>query len=272
MTNTNNYNLILVEGTDKYNPLTQVNPNFENIDGVMKANSIASISTATEIKSGTVHEITRSNPDAAVFRFVATSAWTKGDTIEVDNVQVSTLKTDGTPLETGDYIIGSNVIGILTSTTLTLLVNAKSGDASTLDGHPTSYFATDSDLDAVRVVAEGAANATADNTTAINQLRSDLSDSKKNSFGKSVNIKSYNTSANKYVCPSDGYIMLNCTNSTDDYAMVTLYGNSDNESNWVQLRARSNHNYTSSIYVRKGMRILAETINGAPEILFVPFV
>ena len=119
MTNTNNYNLILVEGTDKYNPLTQVNPNFENIDGVMKANSIASISMATEIKSGTVHEITRSNPDAAVFRFVATSAWTKGDTIEVDNVQVSTLKTDGTPLETGDYIIGSNVIGILTSTTLT---------------------------------------------------------------------------------------------------------------------------------------------------------
>ena len=272
MTNTNNYNLILVEGTDKYNPLIQVNPNFENIDEVMKVNSNASISLATEIKSGTVHAITRSNPDAAVFRFVATSAWTKGDTIEVDNVQVSTLKTDGTPLETGDYIIGSNVIGILTSTTLTLLVNAKSGDASTLDGHPASHFATNSDLDAVSVVAEGAANASADNTTAINQLSNDLNDSKKNNFGESVNIKSYNTSVNKYVCPSDGYIMLNCTNSANDYAMVTLYGNSDNESNWVQLRARNNHNYTNSIYVRKGIKVLAQVIDGAPEIIFVPFV
>lgn len=272
MTNTNNYNLILVEGTDKYNPLTQVNPNFESIDEAIKVNSNNSISLATEIKSGTVHEITRSNPDAAVFRFIATSAWTKGDTIEVDSVQVSTLKTDGTPLETGDYIIGSNVIGILTNTTLTLLVNAKSGDASTLDGYPASYFAKDSDLDAVRVVAEGAANATADNTTAINQLRSDLTDSKKNNFGKGVNIKTHNTQANEYVCPSDGYIMLNCTNSTDDYAIVTLYSNSGDHSHWVQTRARYNHNFTNSIYVRKGIRVVAETINGIPEILFVPFV
>lgn len=170
MTNTDNYNLLLVEGTDKYNPLTQVNPNFEDIDEIMKENADSSISLATEIKSGTVHAITRNNPDAAVFRFVATSAWTTGDTVEVDNVQVSTLKTDGTALETGDYIIGSNVIGILSGTTLTLLVNAKSGDASTLDGHAASYFATAEDLDGVSTVAEGAAEAAADNTIAINAL------------------------------------------------------------------------------------------------------
>lgn len=174
MTNTDNYNLILVEGSDKYNPLTQVNPNFEDIDKVMKENADSAISLATEIKSGTVHEITRNNPNAAVFRFVATSAWSVGDTIEVDNVQVSTLKTDGTTLETGDYIIGSNVIGILSGTTLTLLVNAKSGDASTLDGHSASYFATANDLDRVSTVAEGAAKAAADNTIAINSLSSDL--------------------------------------------------------------------------------------------------
>ena len=175
MTNTNNYNLILVEGTDKYNPLTQVNPNFEKIDKAMKDNADSAISLATEIKSGTVHAITRSNPDAVMFRFVATSVWTTGDTIEVDSVQVSTLKTDGTPLETGDYVIGSNVIGLLTGTTLTLLVNAKSGDASTLDGHAASYFATADDLEGVSTVAEGAAKATADNKLAINQLNNYLS-------------------------------------------------------------------------------------------------
>lgn len=174
MTNTDNYNLLIVEGEDKFNPLTQVNPNFEDIDEIMKENADASISLATEIKSGTVHAITRNNSDAAVFRFVATSAWTTGDTVEVDNVQVSTLKTDGTALETGDYIIGSNVIGILSGTTLTLLVNAKSGDASTLDGHAASYFATAEDLDGVSTVAEGAAEAAADNTIAINSLSSDL--------------------------------------------------------------------------------------------------
>lgn len=174
MTNTNNYNLILVEGTDKYNPLTQVNPNFVEIDEAMKDNSDSAISPATEIKSGTVHAITRRNPNAAVFRFVATSVWTIGDTIEVDSVQVSTLKTDGTPLETGDYVIGSNVIGILTGTTLTLLVNAKSGDASTLDGHAASFFATANDLDRTSTIAEGAARATADNTVAINQLNNYL--------------------------------------------------------------------------------------------------
>lgn len=108
--------------------------------------------------------------------------------------------------------------------------------------------------------------------SAINQLRSDLSDSKKNNFGTGVNIKSYNTPANKYVCPSDGYIRLNCTHSANDDGRVSVYGNSDEQSNWVQIRAKNNHNYTNSIYVRKGMKVLAETINGTPEILFVPLV
>lgn len=38
MTRTSNYDLIVVEGSDKVNLLTQMNPNTEKIDEVMKTN------------------------------------------------------------------------------------------------------------------------------------------------------------------------------------------------------------------------------------------
>lgn len=128
MTNTTNYNLLLAEGTDLVNYLTQTNPNFSSLDTIIKGVSDATVTAATEVTTGTAHAISRSLPDANVIRFTATSNWLTGDTMTIDGTPVTPLKTDGTTLKTGDYIIGAAVLGILDATRFTVLV-ASSPDA-----------------------------------------------------------------------------------------------------------------------------------------------
>lgn len=120
MRSSNHYNLNLVEGSDLVNPLVQDVPNYEAIDEQMYDNAIASIGLATELKSGTVHALTRINPDAPMFRFVATSRYDEGDTFTVDGIQVSGLLTDGTTLSDGAYAINANVLCCLVGSVLTL--------------------------------------------------------------------------------------------------------------------------------------------------------
>ena len=144
MTNTSNYNLLLAEGTDLVNYLTQTNPNFSNLDTIIKGVSDATITPATEVTVGMAHALTRSLPDCPVIRFTATSNWTTGDTISVDGTNVTALKTDGTTLKTGDYIIGSEVIAVLQSTRLTVFVSS----AAPVNASQIVYDNTDSGLTA----------------------------------------------------------------------------------------------------------------------------
>lgn len=150
MNTTTNYGLKLYEGTDLFNPLTVENVNAGDIDTAMKAISDHSVGAATELTTGTVHAITRADTDRNVFLFVATSNFTAGDTFTLDGNQVSALTPDGQQLATGSYVIGSNVLCALHDTLITVYVNpAKAKDADMLDGHDSSYYATDSDLDTV---------------------------------------------------------------------------------------------------------------------------
>jgi hypothetical protein len=150
MNTTTNYGLKLYEGTDLFNPLTVENVNTGDIDTAMKAISDHSVGTATELTTGTVHAITRADTDRDVFLFVATSNFTAGDTFTLDGNQVSALTPDGQQLATGSYVIGSSVLCALHDTLITVYVNpAKAKDADMLDGHDSSYYATDSDLDTV---------------------------------------------------------------------------------------------------------------------------
>lgn len=150
MKNTTNYNLKQYEGSDLFNPLTVEAQNVQSIDAGMYANKTAAVQTATELKSGTVHELTRSVPGAAVIRFVATSDWTSGDTCTVDGVQVTTLLTTGETLPTGAWKINANVLAILNGTVLTVFTSAPTGgggdiDADTLQGHDAAYFMSRAD-------------------------------------------------------------------------------------------------------------------------------
>ena len=146
-TTTTNYGYNISEGTDLVNPLTDIFPNFTAIDGDLKAVSDTAITTATELKTGTVHALTRADADRDAIRFTATANFTAGETFTVDGVQVTALTTSGEALTPGAYIIGSEVFAILKGTLLTMFVSQNITDADTLDGHDSTYFATDSDMD-----------------------------------------------------------------------------------------------------------------------------
>lgn len=121
---TPNYNMVIGEGTDAVNPLTQIFPNFETIDSAMENNKNAGITTASEVSTGGVHAIVRVNTSAPVFRFTATSAWTTGDTMTLDGSAVTVHLTDGTAPKSGAYVIGAEVVGIVNGSLVTLLAGA----------------------------------------------------------------------------------------------------------------------------------------------------
>lgn len=158
MRKTTNYELNIAEGSDRYNHLTIDNPNYEKIDITMKANEDSAVQTATELKSGTVHAITRNKPNASMFRFVATSDYTSGETFTVDGQQVTALLPNGATLGTGAYHINANVLCCLVGTNMTVYTVGASEniDATTLDGHSADYFATADALDDVRQTATSA--------------------------------------------------------------------------------------------------------------------
>ena len=84
MNHSTHFNLNLPTGTDIVNPLTVDVPNYQEIDEQMYLNQSASIGTATELKTGTVHAITRAKNNQNVFRFKATSVFNVGDTFTVE--------------------------------------------------------------------------------------------------------------------------------------------------------------------------------------------
>ncbi len=145
MRHSTNYNLNLVEGSDTFNPLVNDVPNFETIDAAMHANELAGIGTATELLSGTVHALTRTN-DAPVFRFVATANYTAGDTFTVDGQQVTALLPSGETLASGAYVINSSVICALNGTLLTVFTSggtiALAADSEKLGGQLPEYYGT----------------------------------------------------------------------------------------------------------------------------------
>ena len=149
MQNTTNYNFNLPEGTDLWNYLTQTNPNFTALDSILKGVSDATVTTAIEVASGTAHAISRTLPDANVIRFTATSNWTLGDTMTIDGTPVTVVKPNGTNLQTGDYVIGSEVLGVIRATQFTVYV----GGPSSLDAVDVDYDNTVSGLTATDVQA-----------------------------------------------------------------------------------------------------------------------
>ena len=158
MRKTTNYELNIAEGSDRYNHLTIDNPNYEKIDTTMKENEDSAVQTATELKSGTVHAITRNKPNASMFRFVATSDFTSGETFTVDGQQVTALLPNGATLGTGAYHINANVLCCLVGTNMTVYTvgTAENIDATTLDGHSADYFATADGLNDAKQIAQSA--------------------------------------------------------------------------------------------------------------------
>ena len=144
---TTNYGFNISEGNDLVNPLTNIFPNFESLDTDLKNVSDSAVGTATELLTGTVHALVRSDSDRNVFTFTATSNFEAGETFTLDGVQVTALTPDGQTLSTGCYIIGSEVLVAVKGTLMTVYVNpSKALDSDKLDGHDSTYYATASDV------------------------------------------------------------------------------------------------------------------------------
>lgn len=183
---TTNYGFNISEGNDPVNPLVDIFPNWDAIDSDLKDVSDASVGTATELTTGTVHALSRSDTDKNVFVFIATSNYTAGDTFVLDGNQVSALTPDGQALASGSYVIGATVLCALHDTLITVYVSpAKAKDADMLDGHDSTYYAKDSDLDTlgntVNSISDKVGSAVLSTTApdlsgAVNELDTDLSD------------------------------------------------------------------------------------------------
>lgn len=178
MTNTENYNLIVVEGSDVVNLLTQMNPNTEKIDATMKANENSGIQNATELYSNNIHAITRTKKDASMFKFTAVSNFTAGETFTVDGTQVTALLTSGEALGTGAFIIGSEVLCSLKGTLLTIFSqsgkNPIASDSERLGGELPEYYATSSNLNNVKSTADSASSLSRSNSDDIISLKSKI--------------------------------------------------------------------------------------------------
>lgn len=147
MSLTPNFGFNIPASTDIVNLLTQCYPNFTIADTAMQAIKEQGISQATESKSGTVHNIVRVDSDCSVFWFTATSNFTTGDTFTVDGSPVTAVKVSGAGLETGDFVINSNVPCIVKGSVLTVLA----GGAGTPTAQDVSYDNTGSGLTATNV-------------------------------------------------------------------------------------------------------------------------
>ena len=148
MNQSTNYELKLYEGSDTFNPLSVEVYNNEIIDGVMHDNELASVGTATEILSGTVHAIIRDKPDTAMFRFVATSDFTFGDSFTVDGIAYTAKMSNGEQMNNDAFVTGANVLCCLEGSELTFFV-ASTGvapDSDRLGGELPSHYATQSDM------------------------------------------------------------------------------------------------------------------------------
>lgn len=169
MTNTTNYQLKKVEGTDLFNPLTQINPNWDEIDEAMKANQEASVTNATHNKSGTLHAIVRSTAGVPVLRFTATGDFRTGDTFTIDGQNVTARLPDGSSLPDYAFRINSNIIAIQAGGVLTIVTN---GASVNLDGYmETSDYVGSGATGKVHAaeVADAATSATsANNATNLN--------------------------------------------------------------------------------------------------------
>lgn len=271
---TTNYGFNISEGTDLVNPLTDIFPNFEDIDTDLKDVSDSAVGTATELLTGTVHALVRSDSDRNVFTFTATSNFEAGETFTLDGVQVTALTPDGQTLSTGCYIIGSEVLVAVKGTLMTVYVNpSKALDSDKLDGHDSTYYATASDVsdlsDDVSALSSKVGTGTLtvgdDCVDGINTLNTHFT---KHTLGTPVDISSYTSTA--YVCPSEGIVTCAVTNNvTTAYAVLQ-----DGDNTGITLCSsvgNGNLHNVASLAVREGQKVIC-IANTTFEASFIPYV
>lgn len=170
MSLTPNFGMNIPDATDIVNLLTQCYPNFTLLDGILQSIKETGVTTASETKSGTVHQLVRTDGDCDVLRFTATSNFVTGDSFTVDGTPVTGVAVNGASLQTGDFVINSNVLAIINGGVLTLFAGGAAAPAAsdvTYDNSGSGLTATDVQDAIDEIVGDIPANAAAlsyDNT------------------------------------------------------------------------------------------------------------
>ena len=99
----------------------------------------------------------------------------------------------------------------------------------------------------------------------------DKPDIKNNDFGKIMTIDKSYTEDNKFIFPSDGYLMLQFKERGSEFATVKIFGASGN-SYFTFSKHTDDDNQSKEVYVRKGMMCQYVSASEFAEIKFVPLV
>ncbi len=162
MQQSTNYNFNLPEGTDLVNLLTQLIPNWNNLDTILKGVQDSTFQNATETVSLGVHAITRLNPDAKLLKWIATANFEAGDTFTIDGISTPASLPSGEALGEDCYIAGSVVIAALNADESALTVYVTTGtiavaaDSEKLGGKLPAYYATKTYADGIKSTADAA--------------------------------------------------------------------------------------------------------------------
>ena len=273
-----NYNFNLPEGADLVNLLTQLIPNWSSLDSILKGVENQAFTNCTEVTSLGVHAISRTNADGKILKWVATSNFTAGETFTVDGNVVAASTPAGATLATGAYVTGAIVIAALNSdeSAMTIFVSGTNvaTDSERLGGELPSYYATDSDMDIAKqaitdldnLMGTTSISAIGDGTVtgAVSAIKSAVT---ANKFDTRVNISSYNSTSNMYVAPSDGYA--HCNAGTGTRSVIALRSANDTGSGTACTFSTPTGN-TTSIFVRKGMKLIAVEVGTGGEAWFYP--
>lgn len=164
MQQSTNYNFNLPEGTDLVNLLTQLIPNWNSLDTILKGVQDSTFQNATETVSLGVHAITRLNPDAKLLKWIATANFEAGDTFTIDGIATPASLPSGEALGEDAYIAGSVVIAALNADESALTVYVTTGtiavaaDSERLGGQLPAYYSTKAYADAIKSTADAASD------------------------------------------------------------------------------------------------------------------
>lgn len=167
MNQSTNYNFNLPEGTDLVNLLTQLIPNWSNLDTILKGVEDATFQNATETVALGVHAITRLNSDSKLLKWIATANFEAGDTFTIDGISTPAALPSGESLGDDAYIAGAVVIAALNADESALTVFVTSGavavasDSERLGGQLPAYYATKTEVDGAQNTADAATTAVA---------------------------------------------------------------------------------------------------------------
>ena len=99
----------------------------------------------------------------------------------------------------------------------------------------------------------------------------DKPDINNNDFGKEIIIDDTYSGSNHFVFPSDGYLMLEFNNQTNQHAIVHIYGANGN-TGFEFSKYTDRDNQSKEVFVRKGMRCEFVSASDSAEVKFVPLV